>query len=180
MGAFFLFNRSDTQAPKPVEATAAAKTDSQPLLTATTTSIPSETMTEEPALPSEFATNKCLPHIRLTKSSNPKKVKPPIEDPDARAALSLVGTDPQAEEYWVSAINNPNLPAEERKDLIEDLNQDGLSDPQHPGPQDMPVILNRIKLIETLEPDSMDQVNADAFAEAYKDLVNLANGQPVN
>jgi hypothetical protein len=40
--------------------------------------------------------------------------------------------------------------------------------------------LNRIQLIEELAPDSMDQVNADAFAEAYKDLVNLASGQPVD
>ena len=70
--------------------------------------------------------------------------------------------------------------AEERKDLIEDLNEDGLSDPQHPAPEDMPVILNRIQLIEQLAPDSMDQVNAAAFAEAYKDLVNLAKGRPAD
>jgi hypothetical protein len=124
------------------------------------------------------------PVAKKKKSANqngqPKKAKPPIQDPDARDALSLVGADPVAEEYWVSAINNPNLPAEERKDLIEDLNEDGLSDPHHPGPQDMPLILSRIQLIEELAPDSMDQVNADAFAEAYKDLVNLASGQPAD
>lgn len=113
-------------------------------------------------------------------NGQPKKAKPPIQDPDARDALSLVGADPDAEQYWVSAINNPNLPPEERKNLIEDLNEDGLSDPHDPGPQDMPLILSRIQLIEDLAPDSMDQVNADAFAEAYKDLVNLASGQPVD
>lgn len=107
----------------------------------------------------------------------PTKEKPPIQDPDARAALSLVGADPEAENYWASAINNPNLPAEERKDLIEDLNEDGLSDPHHPGPQDMPLIWNRIQIIEELAPNAMDQVNADAFAEAYKDLLNLADGK---
>jgi len=32
-------------------------------------------------------------------------------------------------------------------------------------------------LIEELWPYAMDQVNADAFREAYKDLVNLVNGQ---
>jgi hypothetical protein len=39
----------------------------------------------------------------------------------------------------------------------------------------LPVILSRILLIEAVGPDAMDQVNADAFQEAYKDLVNLAN-----
>jgi hypothetical protein len=108
---------------------------------------------------------------------NPGKQKPPVQDPDARAALSFVGVDPEAEAYWESAINDPNLPAEERKDLIEDLNEDGLSDPHDPGPEDMPVIANRIALIEELAPYAMDKVNADAFAEAYKDLVGLLNGQ---
>jgi hypothetical protein len=108
---------------------------------------------------------------------NPGRQKPPIQDPDARAALSFVGVDPEAEGYWASAINDANLPAEERKDLIEDLNEDGLSDPHHPGPEDMPVIASRIALIEELASYAMDKVNADAFAEAYKDLVGLLNGQ---
>jgi len=146
---------------------------------------PPEAQATDVMLPEVQAANKDVqPVAKKKKSANqngqPKKAKPPIQDPDARDALSLVGADPEAEAYWVSAINNPNLPAEERKDLIEDLNEDGLSDPHHPGPQDMPVILNRIQLIEEVAPDSMDQVNADAFAEAYKDLVNLASGQPVD
>jgi hypothetical protein len=105
--------------------------------------------------------------------------KEPIQDPDAREALSMVGADPVAEQYWMAAINDPSLPANERKDLIEDLNEDGLSDPKHPGPQDLPLILNRIRLIESLAPLAMDSVNADAFGEAYKDLNNLLAGQPV-
>jgi hypothetical protein len=101
-----------------------------------------------------------------------------VQDPLARAALSLVGTDPDADAYWMGAINDPNLPSEERKDLIEDLNEDGLSDPKHPGPEDAPLIAARIQLIEQLAPYSMDQVNVDAFAEAEKDLVGMLNGQP--
>ncbi len=102
-----------------------------------------------------------------------------VQDPLAREALSLVGEDPEATEYWATAINNPNLPDEERKDLIEDLNEDGLVDAKHPGPEDLPLILNRIELIEELAPYAMDQVNADAFAEAYKDLLDMLDGQPV-
>lgn len=103
--------------------------------------------------------------------------KPPIQDPVARIALSAVGVDPEAEAYWVAAINNPDLPPEERKDLIEDLNEDGLSDPAHPGPQDMPVIQARLDLLDNLVP--MDDVNLAAMQEARKDLVALLNGEEV-
>jgi hypothetical protein len=100
--------------------------------------------------------------------------KPPVQDPMARAALSYVGADPDAELYWYQAINDPTLPAQERQDLIEDLNEDGLSDPHNPTMDDLPLILSRIQLIEEVFGDAMDEVNADAFLEAYKDLVNLA------
>jgi len=114
-----------------------------------------------------------------------KQADPPPKDEIARAALSYVGIDPEADEYWIGAINNPELSAEERSNLIEDLNEDGLSDPKHPGPEDLPVILNRMTLIEELADNAMDKANADAFQEAYKDLVNLAGlasgqgGEPV-
>ena len=96
----------------------------------------------------------------------------------------MVGVNPEAEQYWIEAINNPDLPANERQDLIEDLNEDGLSDPKHPTTEDLPVILKRLKLIEELAPQAMDKVNADAFKEARKDLENLVSvavgtGKPV-
>lgn len=97
-----------------------------------------------------------------------------MQDPMARVALEFVGADPDAEMYWYEAINDPGLSAHERKDLIEDLNEDGLSDPQNPTMEDLPLILNRMELIESVVWDAMDEVNADAFQEAYKDLVNLA------
>ena len=116
---------------------------------------------------------------KKNKSAKVKTEKAPIQDPAAREALSLVGLDPEAEAYWSAAINDPSLPAEERQDLIEDLNEDGLSDPKHPAPEDMPLIVNRLQLIEEMAPSAMDQVNADAFQEAHKDLLNLLNGVPV-
>jgi hypothetical protein len=64
--------------------------------------------------------------------------------------------------------------------LIEDLNEDGLVDPKHPTVDDMPIIEYRISLIEELAPDAADDVNAKAFAEAYKDLVNLRKGLPAD
>jgi hypothetical protein len=109
---------------------------------------------------------------------------PPPQDPMARAALSFVGLDPEAEDYWIGAINDPSLPGEERSNLIEDLNEDGLSDPKHPTMADLALIMNRLWLIEEISGYAMDQVNADAFLEAYKDLLNLAEvargrGEPV-
>jgi hypothetical protein len=94
--------------------------------------------------------------------------------------LSFVGTDPDAEAIWMQSINDPNTSAHDRQDLIEDLNEDGLPDPNHPTADDLPLIESRIALIESLAPSSMDDVNAAAFAEAYKDLLNMhaqASGQ---
>jgi len=57
--------------------------------------------------------------------------------------------------------------------LIEDLNEDGLSDPKNPSVEELPLIVSRLQLIAELAPDAMDKVNAEAFQEAYKDLANL-------
>ncbi len=116
--------------------------------------------------------------IAATQSSKPAKVKPPIQDPDAREALGLVGVDPMAEQYWLTAISDPTLPAEERKDLMEDLNEDGLSDPKHPTPEDLALIKIRIAIIERILPQA-DEFMLPPLGEAYKDLNNLLAGKPV-
>jgi len=95
------------------------------------------------------------------------------QDPLAREALSYVGADPEAEEVWADAINNPDLPPNERKDLIEDLNEDGFPDPKNITEEDLPLILSRLRLIEAHGPYALDDVNAAAFGEAYKDLVQM-------
>jgi hypothetical protein len=108
------------------------------------------------------------------------ELEPLVPKEVARMALGFVGEDPDAEELWYDAINDPNRPAEERKDLIEDLNEDGFEDPKNLTEDDIPLILSRLQLIEELAPDAADDVNEAAFAEAYKDLVNMlakAQGQ---
>jgi len=101
--------------------------------------------------------------------------KPPrdLANPDARVALSFVGADPIAEQVWATAINDPSVPEHERSDLIEDLNEDGFPDPKNVTMDDVPLIVSRINLIEQMAPSAMDDVNAAAFAEAYKDLNNM-------
>ena len=53
------------------------------------------------------------------------------------------------------------------------MNEEGFSDPKNPGLEDLPLIVIRLERIRELAPDAMDKVNADAFAEAYKDLANM-------
>jgi hypothetical protein len=116
-----------------------------------------------------------------SKGSNPKEQATPRpvskkdgpDRPIARQALDLVGADPVAEAIWMQAINDPTISAHDRQDLIEDLNENGFDDPAHPSADDLPIIENRLALIEQLAPDAMDDVNASAFAEAYKDLINM-------
>ncbi len=107
------------------------------------------------------------------KSAPPKRGKPPIQDTAARAALSLVGVDVTAELVWEEAINNPLLHPTERQDLIEDLNEDGLSNKKQPTAADLPLIKARLAIIDRLMPAAMDKINAEAFAEARKDLINM-------
>jgi hypothetical protein len=101
------------------------------------------------------------------------KPQPDLANPDARAALSYVGTDPAAERVWANAINDPSVPQEERQNLIEDLNEDGFPDPKNITFDDLPLIVSRLDLIEQMAPGAMDDTNAAAFAEAYKDLNNM-------
>lgn len=154
---------------------------------------PSPEQTVSPPIPEPQPVVEAAPPASQPQPSElPKKtaeVKPPRQnapaappprpkkerlDPVARVALSWVGADPEAEEYWVEAINDPRLSGHERSDLIEDLNEEGFPDPKNPTFDDLPLIVNRLRLIEELAPDAMDAVNWDAFAEAKKDLVNMA------
>jgi len=88
--------------------------------------------------------------------------------------MSLVGVDPDAEAYWLDAIYDPTLPDQEREDLMEDLNEEGLSDQKRPGTQDFPLIINRLALIEEIAPYA-DEFMLPHLTEAYKDLLNLAD-----
>jgi hypothetical protein len=125
----------------------------------------------DPAPQTPIETSQPQPLPSPAQSNKPRAAKPPLQDPVARLALALVGADPSAEAYWFDAINDSDLPAGERQDLIEDLNEEGLTDPKHPSPEDLPVIWSRLQILESMEP--MDKANADAMAEAHKDLLNL-------
>src|SRR2546421_1130771 len=119
------------------------------------------------------------PQVAASPVEQPAPVSedPPTDESDsdsiARAALRGVGIDPEAEAAWITAINDPSLSPEQRKNLIEDLNEEGFSDPQNITQADLPLIVYRLTLIVNLAPEAMDEVNAEAFLEAYKDLGNM-------
>jgi hypothetical protein len=102
-----------------------------------------------------------------------KPPKEPLHDPDARDALALVGVDPTAEQYWLEAIYDSSLPDNEREDLMEDLNETGFADPKNLTANDLPLIMNRLFIIDSLLSD-VDDFMLPHLQEAQKDLVNMA------
>ena len=113
-----------------------------------------------------------------TPAAQPER-DPRLDDPKAkeqrgRDALAMIGHSPEADQVWIQTINDPTLSASARSNLIEDLNEDGLSY-RNLTRDDLPVIKYRIELVEGLRPYAMDKTNADAFDEARKDLVNMAD-----
>jgi hypothetical protein len=104
---------------------------------------------------------------------NPLLTNSAGKEPLARLALNYVGADALANEFYQRTINDPILNKSHRKNLIEDLNQDGFADTKNLTPRDLPLIQNRLALIEQLAPSPMDEINAAALKEAYKDLLNM-------
>lgn len=88
-------------------------------------------------------------------------------------ALWYLGVDPEAERTWSRSINDPRHPPGVRSDLIVDMIDEGYTDNNHPTKEDLPVILARLEIIERYAPYAMDQVNADAFEQAYEYLLGL-------
>jgi hypothetical protein len=105
--------------------------------------------------------------------ADPRLTDPAAKEPFARVALAFVGTDAQANQFYQQAINDPSLLKNHRRELIEDLNREGFVNGKNLTANDLPLIQNRITLIEQLAPSAMDQVNAAAFKEAYKDLLGM-------
>lgn len=104
-----------------------------------------------------------------------ESMTPAVKEALGRWALQHVGADDEATEIWLELINDPELSAKVRQDLIEDLNENGFSggNGRTATVDDLPLIASRIQLIEEHAAAALDETNAAAFAEAYKDLVNL-------
>jgi hypothetical protein len=129
--------------------------------------------------------NVALRYLQQTMSSNSlpmvsqlyqdPRISPDQKEPLARAALAYAGMDERANQLLKTAINDPNMPADARRNLIEDLNETGFTDPGNMTAADIALVRNRIALIEKLAAGATDPVNIRAFQEAYKDLNNILN-----
>lgn len=93
-----------------------------------------------------------------------------------RLALNYVGKDDAAVDLFHKAALDPQLKPDQRRNLIEDLNQDGISNRKNPTPEDLKIVANRYALTQAyLEQPYVknDQVLSAAFAEANKDLAKI-------
>ncbi|MEP6663083.1 MAG: hypothetical protein ABJC04_05395 [Verrucomicrobiota bacterium] len=111
------------------------------------------------------------------------RIDPTNKEPLARVALYYAGLDQQANELFHQTINDPGLPLKLRRELVEDLNQDGISNEKNPTPADQKLIDARLKLIDSYSGAFTEDRMIAALAEAKKDLLNLqqkATGRPAN
>ncbi len=93
-----------------------------------------------------------------------------------RVALNYVGASDQALELYHKATLDPQLKPDQRRELVEDLNQDGLSNKRNPTAEDLKIIANRYALTQAyLQQDYVqnDKTLNAAFLEANKDLANI-------
>ncbi len=111
--------------------------------------------------------------IAATAWNDPRLTDPAKKEPLARLALTYAGADAQANDLYLKAINDLKLPKDQRRNLIEDLNQDGLPRNRKLETSDLPLIENRIALIEENAAKASDPINLAAFKEAHKDLLEM-------
>jgi len=141
----------------------------QPSPTVTASEVPLPSITFAQDTPTRPATRRAQPQPQNNQPANPGNE---LQDPDARDALALVGVDAAADVYWLDAIFDTSLPDNEREDLMEDLNEVGFDDPKNLTADDLPMIMNRLALIDAILPDS-DPFMSPHLLEAQKDLSNM-------
>jgi hypothetical protein len=110
-------------------------------------------------------------HARAASAAASGEPEVPVEL--AFRSLWYLGVDPEAERTWTRAINDRNLPAGVRSDLIVDMIDEGYTDNGHPAEADLPTILARLSIVERHAPHAMDEVNRAAFEDAYRHLLSM-------
>lgn len=107
---------------------------------------------------------------------DPRITEADSREPLARVGLAYVGVSQEAAELWHSAVLDATLRPDDRRQLVEDLNTDGLNNKKNPTPEDLQIIAKRYELTQAyLQQDytQNDPVLRKAFLEADKDLRNM-------
>lgn len=102
--------------------------------------------------------------------------EPGSKEPLVRAALAYVGANEQALDLYHSALFDTSLSPDQKRNLVEDLNEDGIANRRTPTPEDLKLIENRYALTQSyLQQDYVrnDKLLNEAFHEADKDLRNM-------
>ena len=100
------------------------------------------------------------------------------KEPLARLALNFAGADPQADALYKLAIRDAALTDKSRRELIEDLNQDGFDNLKSLSARDLQLVQNRLTLINQSRNENDPKTIADAFNEAEKDLKEMLAKNP--
>jgi hypothetical protein len=95
----------------------------------------------------------------------------------ARVALAFAGSDPRADALWRNSIYDQSIPEDARRELIEDLNQDGI-DEKNPTQSDYDRMRARLALIAKNSKSTDSKAIADAFVEARNDLLKMLEKEP--
>lgn len=102
-----------------------------------------------------------------------------------RLALNYVGANDSAVTLFHQVALDPQLKPDQRRNLIEDLNQDGLKNERNPTPEDLKIIAKRYELTQSYLQQQYvvnDRLLNAAFQEANRDLARMlqrANALPV-
>lgn len=107
---------------------------------------------------------------------DPRVTDPAAKEPLVRSALAFVGANDQALQVFGQAVRDPALAGEPIRNLVEDLNQDGIRNEKKPTPEDLKLIANRYALTQRfLQQDFVlnNPALLEGFREADKDLRNM-------
>ncbi|MBI5802642.1 MAG: hypothetical protein HZA92_18205 [Verrucomicrobia bacterium] len=107
---------------------------------------------------------------------DPRVTDPAAKEPLVRSALAFVGANDQALQVFGQAVRDPALQGEPIRNLVEDLNQDGIRNEKQPTPEDLKLIANRYALTQRyLQQDFVlnNKALLEGFREADKDLRNM-------
>jgi hypothetical protein len=92
----------------------------------------------------------------------------------AQVALDTAGTDPMADRFFYAAMGDTSLPADNRRNLAEDLADHG-TNPKNPSAQDIQVMQKRLALLEQLRGEATEPLVIAGINEAQKDLNKFIN-----
>jgi hypothetical protein len=87
----------------------------------------------------------------------------------AQVALDTAGTDPKADQFFYAVMGDTSLPADNRRNLAEDLADHG-TNPKNPSAQDIQVMLKRLSLLQQLQGEATEPLVIAGIMEAQKDL----------